>query len=359
MKSTFSIVAYSSLAISALTISAFFIKSTRRNNERSKENNAHDDNEEDEWFEHIPPHMKREVLKERRRREKLSLLAMKKPMYDNVQMIDSNGVMLAKISKKKAKWYVNKGLAEYCDIPDDIDGKESEKQQCIKINFKPKSNSNHTTYSTADKENICVKCGRGDYHLMRHHIVPSAYRSLLPKKYKSHMSHDITLLCGDCHLYCQQESQKKMNEIEEMCRPIGAKPRYVNNERLYKVRSSALALLNWKHQIPEKQISLHEKRVLDYLKSSDEEKEKDKNDKLHDEKSLTNSQLQQLIDMEYRIENPDFVPGPELVVNSIINDEEKIADFVRSWRRHFIETVHPRFLPDGWSIDHHVASRPR
>jgi hypothetical protein len=52
----------------------------------------------------------------------------------------------------------------------------------------------------ADKVNIGVKCSRGDFHMMRHHIVPVTYRTLFPKRFKSHMSHDIVLLCGNCAL---------------------------------------------------------------------------------------------------------------------------------------------------------------
>lgn len=113
--------------------------------------------------------------------------------------------MLAKILKKKAKWYVNKGLAHYCKNPNDDndeDGKQNddESTDCIRIEFEPKDSSNNDIYSTADKENICVKCGRGDFHMMRHHIVPVTYRTLFPKRFKSHMSHDIVLLCGNCAL---------------------------------------------------------------------------------------------------------------------------------------------------------------
>ena len=356
------------------------ITTTTSNSSTSDEYDKNNEDEQD-WSEHVPSHIKREVMKERRRREKLAYLAMKSPMYDNVQMIDSKGVTLAKISKKKAKWYVNKGLAHYCESPEDINenGEETkdndddnsgailhENRLCIQLDFEPKDNSNNTIYHAADKENICVKCGRGDYHLMRHHIVPSAYRSLLPKKYKSHMSHDITLLCGDCHVHCQQACQKRMNEIEAICRPPGSATRYMNDENLYKVRSSALALLNWKHKIPEKQLKVHYRRVSDYLlnvkglsKSIDSESSstiKNMGEKNDDSDWITNAHLPELIDMEYRIENPDFIPGPELVIGSIIDDEDKIAEFVKDWRRFFIDSVHPRFLPEGWSIDFHVTS---
>jgi hypothetical protein len=315
------------------------------------------ENTDEEWLEHMPQHIQRVVTKERRRREKMVYLAMKSPMYDNIQMIDPNGATLPKISRKKAEWYVKKGLAHYCTHPEDSNGTKNDSMKCIQINFEPKNNSITTIYQTSEKENICVKCGRGDYHLMRHHIVPSTYKSLLPKKYKSHMSHDITLLCGDCHLHCQQSSQKRMNDIENLCRPPGSAPKYTNDNTMYKARSSALALLNWSHKIPKDQLKIHYQRVKDFLvdeRSNDPVKDLQCDDS---EFMISSVKLQELIDAEYLIENPDFIPGNKLVVESIIDDEKKIAQFVRDWRKHFIDTVHPRFLPEGWSVDHDVTSK--
>lgn len=40
-------------------------------------------------------------------------------------------------------------------------------------------------------------CGKeGDY--LRHNIVPHCYRSLFPEAYKSHLSHDVVLVCQAC-----------------------------------------------------------------------------------------------------------------------------------------------------------------
>ena len=39
-----------------------------------------------------------------------------------------------------------------------------------------------------------------------------------------------------------------------------------------------------------------------------------------------------------------------------LNTEEKIINFVKLWRRHFIETTQPKFMPNGWSIDFRVKT---
>lgn len=66
------------------------------------DNNHHHGKENDEFsydtdetpiksnqFSHLPPHIQREMRKEEKRLEKLSYLAMKTPMYDNVRMLVS------------------------------------------------------------------------------------------------------------------------------------------------------------------------------------------------------------------------------------------------------------------------------
>ncbi len=52
-------------------------------------------------------------------------------------------------------------------------------------------------FAQSDKENRCCVCGRrGNY--LRHNVVPYCYRSLFPLSMKSHLSHDIVLLCQEC-----------------------------------------------------------------------------------------------------------------------------------------------------------------
>ena len=79
----------------------------------------------------LPPHVKREIHKEQRRKISIRWMAMKKPMYDNIEMYGPSSLspsssqeygaaaaasppqLLCTISEKKAKWYVNKKLAKW------------------------------------------------------------------------------------------------------------------------------------------------------------------------------------------------------------------------------------------------------
>lgn len=64
------------------------------------------------------------------------------------------------------------------------------------------------------KKNICVGCGEGN-HYLRYRIIPSCYRMHFPEHLKSHRSHDIVLLCVDCHEVAHAAAEKYKRKIAE------------------------------------------------------------------------------------------------------------------------------------------------
>lgn len=62
------------------------------------------------------------------------------------------------------------------------------------------------------KKNICVGCGEGN-HYLRYRIIPSCYRMHFPEHLKSHRSHDIVLLCVDCHEIAHAAAEKYKKQI--------------------------------------------------------------------------------------------------------------------------------------------------
>mmetsp|Transcript_43873 Transcript_43873/g.133625 ORF Transcript_43873/g.133625 Transcript_43873/m.133625 type:complete len:359 (+) Transcript_43873:232-1308(+) len=283
----------------------------------------------------LPSHIRRQIKKDRLRKDKAKHLAMKGPMYDNIRMLDPQGELLSQVSLKKATWYVTKDLASWFDD----NGRKS-----IKLRFEPKNRSSRGekgSFVKSDKKNACVVCG-GDEYFMRHYVVPYAYRTLFPKRFKSKLSHDIVILCPNCSLIAGQERQKRMDEIEDKCRGHDAEPKFIVDTELHRVRSKALALLRWKERIPAEKIEEYDNFVRRHLNLLDKSID------------LTDEQLQSAIDVEPRVENPKYIPGAVIVAAYLGNDEEKIAAFVRDWRIHFIETMHPQHLPIGWGVDSSV-----
>lgn len=62
------------------------------------------------------------------------------------------------------------------------------------------------------KKNICVGCGEKD-HYLRYRIIPSCYRMHFPEHLKSHRSHDIVLLCVDCHERAHSAAEKYKRQV--------------------------------------------------------------------------------------------------------------------------------------------------
>jgi hypothetical protein len=172
----------------------------------------------------LPSHVNREIYKqERRKNASIRFMALKKPLYDNIEMYGPDNVtLLCTIGKKKAHWYVHKKKLAVWRTPlllDDGGNNNHDailptsKPPSIRLLFTPKNNNkpqqlamnkeelNHRRkmvrtenscsvfqptsqqqlYNTSHKRNICVACGTTT-GLMRHYVVPYAYRRLLPSK---------------------------------------------------------------------------------------------------------------------------------------------------------------------------------
>jgi len=160
--------------LSSTVVVVFLIAQSRRSKKEKNNDLEREGNEVNEEAgikvtdPEVPSHLKREALKEQRRREKVKFLAMKTPMYDNIHMLDPEGNHMCNISLKKAKWYVLKELAEWTSEHD------------IKLKFEPKARGEgmEKVFSTALKKNQCVSCGEEGHH-MRHYVVPYAVRIVL------------------------------------------------------------------------------------------------------------------------------------------------------------------------------------
>ena len=38
----------------------------------------------------------------------------------------------------------------------------------------------------------------------------------------------------------------------------------------------------------------------------------------------------------------------------IFHKEAKLGDLIRLWRQNFIESMNPKYLPKGWSVEHTI-----
>lgn len=99
------------------------------------------------------------------------IASRKKPLYTNCWLEANDGELLCTIDRKKAMWYVNKGLGEIV----------KEEPFTVRLNFEPAGRAVGQTgkyYQTA-KDNQCVVCGATDKY-NRKNVVPREYRKYFP-----------------------------------------------------------------------------------------------------------------------------------------------------------------------------------
>lgn len=108
-------------------------------------------------------------------------------------------------------------------------------------------------YYVAQKENKCVVCGSFENYT-RFFIIPSLYRTYLPKVLKAHRSHDIVLLCFGCQQVAsrrQANLTKKLSEENNL--PLSENSLNKNkNVQIQTLNRTASTLKNAGDKIPKK-----------------------------------------------------------------------------------------------------------
>ncbi|XP_017270777.1 exonuclease 3'-5' domain-containing protein 2 [Kryptolebias marmoratus] len=259
--------------------------------------------------------------------------ARKSPLYDNCFLYAPDGQPLCTCDKKKAKWYLDKGIGVL----------QSEDPFIVRLLFEPsgRPDSQQDYYLTA-KENLCVVCGKADSYI-RKNIVPHEYRRHFPTEMKDHNSHDILLLCTSCHAASNvHDGFLKQQLADEFAAPQGCEEgvRMLEDSDRRQVRSAARALLSAGEGLPESRREELQVLIRNFLS-------------MNEEQELTDETLQQAASLETRILNEAYVPhGLKVVQAHAEQGLRGLMDLERRWRQHFLSTMQPRHLPPLWSVDH-------
>lgn len=258
---------------------------------------------------------------------------LKEKVYDNIEFYSPDDKLMFLGSQKKVDWYLKRNLIEQIE------------ENKFKFLFKPKGNGQYgdgewdkTSLSMRCmfKQNVCVVSGRNT-HLTRHHIVPAAYSKyfLFDDYHKNRMGHhDVVLLTSALHeeyeikaLYLKEKLCKKydITPFKDSCKLQGKvfssvkqgkkllDKNYIENNKYYKKELAEYCM----------RFNLNEDQIEKFV----EEREKDVNALNGHYKELS----EKLISLEM------------------------IQEFCEIWRKHFIDTMKPKFLPDEWSIKTQIS----
>lgn len=142
--------------------------------------------------------------KEASRAQFVRKFSCKSPVYHNCRIYASDGRLLCYCDQRKLDWYIRRDLAEL--IEDD--------PPAVKLLFEPKGRpeDENNEFYIQSKKNMCVGCGESN-HYLRYRIIPSCYRMHFPEHLKSHRSHDIVLLCVDCHEIAHSAAEKYKRQV--------------------------------------------------------------------------------------------------------------------------------------------------
>lgn len=250
-------------------------------------------------------------------------LIKKSVIYGNYSIQDPNGEIMFYCDAQKVLWYLNR------DIVDIV----SQDPPVVRFTFVPAGSGNRDgdKFYISRKENRCVVCG-SEEDLSRHHVMPIMFRRHMPDEVKSRNHHDVLLLCVPCHRKYEQHASKFKLEI---CSEFGVQCNARNYDTtIGRVANAARALLRYSEKIPEDRKNELMGHVRNYLG--------------HEPSTTDLEAAEQLKPCTF----DDSQWGRD-----IVEKVEDIQKFTESWRRHFVQVMNPRFLPEYWDIHKPVVKR--
>jgi hypothetical protein len=271
---------------------------------------------------------------------------------ENWKVYHPSGRHMFTCGEKKAYWYLERNLAELTG------------ERMIKLTFIPKGNGfeDDEEFGRSSRIVQCVVTGISE-GLQRHHIVPYCYRTYFPEIYKSKNHHDVVLMNFEIHSEYEQKANEFKDEIARIynVKTIGE----LNAEYTLKLRELGkpnAVILNTIHSIFKIYGRLSQEELLD---------------KLHYIADNSNLPFETLIKYNYiqlfklyqllredhineiyefkGIYRKQYDHGYHVVQK--LDTEEKIEDFVKLWRNHFVDTMQPLFMPTGWSVDFRIKTK--
>ena len=287
--------------------------------------------------------------------------SVKKPIYENCKMLSPNNEQLCFCDTKKMNWYIDRKLAILISSDPPV----------FKLTFEPNKigctdeQGNSSNFYISQRKNCCVICGK-ENNCMRFHIIPILYRQFFPENLKSHKSHDVVLLCFECHENANKLYEKKINEIsvKNNVPLIVLSDNSKKFSALFELNKICKGLIKNFHKSGKEKIqkkifdSLNEIKnnenkfedFINYLKSNNININNYNEIDIKIAECISNFKINSLTNRDKK-----NIHG-QLVLEKIngLNDINELKKFIRDWRQFFLDSFNPQFLPTEWSVDHEM-----
>jgi len=270
---------------------------------------------------------------------------------ENWKVLHKEGHHMFTCSERKAMWYLKKKLA------DKVKGQTN----TIQLNFESKGYgfAQNETFGLAGREVRCVVTGEKD-GLQRHHIVPYCYRTHFPNEYKSKNHHDVVLVTYKVHEEYERDAfifKNKMAEIYDV--PTLNELNLKYTRLLSEYSSDKVKMLSRLHSIfknngniPLNVLEENLRHVTKYTDFSYDFIKKLNYMQLYKLYLILRQRHQEEFDIFKDKHKLKYDHGFHVV--SKLDTHEKIEEFVKMWRAHFVQTMQPKYMPLGWSINFRV-----
>lgn len=244
---------------------------------------------------------------------------LKTPLYGNCHVQNPDGVHIFNCGEKKARWYLKRNLAVVIE----------QNPFTIRLTFIPHGNGHaNDDFYLQERDNICVCCG-SSAELTKHHVVPFMYRKFFTENLKDHTSYDILPLCYECHENYEEHAQQFKRELAIEYAAPKTEIKTLDVE-LKNVCMAASALLLHKTSIP----LVRQEYLMEVLRK-------------YYGREVVETELQEIANIRYNVDRPEYKPEGQVVVERL----EDIEVFVKRWRRHFLLTLKPEYMPQHWTPD--------
>ena len=283
----------------------------------------------------------------------------KGPIYDSCKMLAPDGQQLCFCDFKKMTWYLERNLATLI----------SNDPPVFKLIFEPNArgcvdeNLKSSNFYIESRTNCCVICGKTNNYL-RFHVIPILYRSCFPENLKSHKSHDVVLLCLECHERARKVYEQKKEEISKRYGvPLNVMSDGKNNflQLTQFIKKCKVIKKNKNKNLPEiaeKKLKKNLKETFDSLIQNSKdfknfvEKNKIKCDK---EEDIDDKFLNIFVD-KFIVDDKNIPDGKRNLHGKLVIEKVKdLKEFIMEWRQFFLDSFQPKFLPKEWSVKHEIV----